>query len=108
MARCEDFPCCGHDICPDYDENGQQMNMKCVCGATLPINSRFSICDSCMDRASEDDIPEYPDSYYDEDTELDMHSADRDRDREEAILEFFEAETHPDHMDVDHPINTGD
>ena len=51
MARCEDFPCCGHELgcCPDYDAAGRQLNMKCVCGATLPVNARFSICAGCMD-----------------------------------------------------------
>lgn len=48
MARCEDFPCCGHDICPDFDSSGRQLNMKCVCGATLSVNARYSICESCM------------------------------------------------------------
>jgi hypothetical protein len=48
--RCEDFPCCGHELgcCPDYDEAGMQTNMICVCGAKLPITRSFSICDSCM------------------------------------------------------------
>jgi hypothetical protein len=60
MARCEDFPCCGHEAgcCPDYDESGRQMNMKCVCGAKLPVNARFSICAGCM---------RDPDDYGDED-----------------------------------------
>lgn len=55
MARCEDFPCCGHEsgCCPDYDESGRQMNMRCVCGAVLPINNRYSICESCL--SEEDD-----------------------------------------------------
>lgn len=51
MARCEDFPCCGHELgcCPDFDqETGKQLNMKCVCGATVDINSRSSLCDSCL------------------------------------------------------------
>lgn len=50
MARCEDFPCCGHEpgCCPDYDDAGRQLNMVCVCGAKLPVNARFSICVSCM------------------------------------------------------------
>ena len=50
MARCEDFPCCGHELgcCPAYDEDGRQMYMVCVCGARLPITSRFSICEGCM------------------------------------------------------------
>lgn len=56
MARCEDFPCCGHELgcCPDYDDDGRQLNMKCTCGATLPVDARYSICDACMDRM--DDI----------------------------------------------------
>jgi len=50
MARCEDFPCCGHELgcCPDYDESGKQLNMVCVCGAKLPITNRFSICNACL------------------------------------------------------------
>jgi hypothetical protein len=51
MARCEDFPCCGHEMgcCPDYDEDtGRQLNMKCTCGATVDINSKYSICNGCL------------------------------------------------------------
>lgn len=70
MARCEDFPCCGHEpgCCPDFDSAGRQLNMKCICGATLPLNSRYSICETCMNRPSlEDgwsayeDYADYPD-----------------------------------------------
>jgi len=59
---CEDYPCCGHfDIvdgrrvccCPDFDESGRQLNMICVCGAKLPINNPYSICDACL-RQGED------------------------------------------------------
>lgn len=59
MPRCEDFPCCGHEpgCCPDFDpESGRQLNMKCTCGATLPINSRYSICDGCLNRPDPDDM----------------------------------------------------
>jgi hypothetical protein len=57
MTRCEDWPCCGHETgcCPDYDESGSQMNMICTCGAVLPVNSRYSICQSCMN-SDDDDI----------------------------------------------------
>jgi hypothetical protein len=58
MARCEDFPACGHELgcCPDYDEEtGAQLNMVCVCGAKLPVDNRFSICDSCLNDDREDD-----------------------------------------------------
>ena len=51
MAHCEDFPCCGHEYgcCPDYDpDTGRQLNMKCVCGATVPLTSRSSLCHSCL------------------------------------------------------------
>jgi len=50
MAHCEDFPCCGHEhgCCPDFGPDGQQLNMKCVCGAVLPINNPVSICDGCL------------------------------------------------------------
>lgn len=59
MARCEDFPCCGHELgcCPDYDaETGAQLNMKCVCGATVPLNNHSSLCDWCL-RDGDDDGP---------------------------------------------------
>lgn len=57
MARCEDFPCCGHEAgcCPDYDEAGNQINMICTCGAKLPLHNRYSICDSCMRSGSDDE-----------------------------------------------------
>jgi hypothetical protein len=58
MARCEDFPCCGHELgcCPDFDpETGKQLNMVCVCGAKLPVTSRFSICAGCLSRPDPDD-----------------------------------------------------
>lgn len=59
MSRCEDFPCCGHELgcCPDFDESGRQLNMKCTCGATVPLTSRYSICEGCMERGREDDEP---------------------------------------------------
>jgi len=52
MARCEDYPCCGHEngCCPDFDESGKQLNMKCTCGATVPIDSHYSICDACLNQ----------------------------------------------------------
>jgi hypothetical protein len=47
---CEDAPCCGHEpgCCPDFDEDGRQLNMKCVCGASVPLNSRSSLCAGCL------------------------------------------------------------
>lgn len=48
--KCEDFPCCGHEqgCCPDYDESGKQVNMKCTCRAIVSINSESSLCDACL------------------------------------------------------------
>lgn len=50
MAMCEDFPCCGHEqgCCPNFDEFGRQLDMVCTCGARLPVNNRYSICDGCL------------------------------------------------------------
>ena len=60
---CEDFPCCGHEngCCPSFDsETGEQLDMKCVCGASLPLISRSSICKSCLrDPESEDSSEDY-------------------------------------------------
>jgi hypothetical protein len=74
MARCEDFPCCGHEpgCCPDFDESGRQLNMRCTCGAVLPINNRYSICDSCL-REGDDEC-------FDEDFDDDDDEFDRDVD----------------------------
>lgn len=49
MPSCEDFPCCGHEVgcCPDFDESGKQLNMKCVCGATVPLGGS-SLCQGCL------------------------------------------------------------
>lgn len=58
MARCEDFPCCGHEngCCPDLDaKTGEQLNMICTCGAVLPVNAPYSICSTCMKQAARDD-----------------------------------------------------
>lgn len=89
MARCEDYPCCGHEsgCCPDFDpDTGKQLNMKCTCGATVPLTSRSSLCEDCLhpgrarlraaheatcecegaeDDEHEDDCPKSPD--YEED-----------------------------------------
>lgn len=64
MSRCEDFPCCGHELgcCPDYDEAGRQLNMKCVCGATVPLGSRSSLCSTCLRRDPDDPYADYGDN----------------------------------------------
>jgi hypothetical protein len=54
-SGCEDYPSCGHDICPSYWSTGEQAEQVCVCGASLPANSRYSICDSCLNAPDPDD-----------------------------------------------------
>ena len=55
MGSCEDFPCCGHELgcCPRTNDG--VYHMVCTCGATLPADARFSICDGCMRRAARED-----------------------------------------------------
>jgi hypothetical protein len=49
--------------CPDYDpDTGEQLDMKCVCGASVPLSSRFSICAGCMRRSRIED-GDYDDDY---------------------------------------------
>ena len=62
--HCEDFPCCGHQLgcCPDFDpETGRQLNMKCVCGASVPLTSAYSLCQGCLY------APDHDDPYGDQD-----------------------------------------
>jgi hypothetical protein len=83
MSRCEDFPCCGHELgcCPDFDESGQQLNMKCTCGATLPVDARYSICDVCLERSRREDDPNYDmDWPPDEEPEDNMTDVEADAD----------------------------
>lgn len=50
MARCEDFPCCGHGEggCPNSDGTFN----CCTCGSKLPKNSRSSMCKACLRSAA--------------------------------------------------------
>ena len=68
MARCEDFPCCGHELgcCPDFDESGRQLNMVCTCGAKVPLTSRYSICEGCLARSLEAEDGNYDGDFCDE------------------------------------------
>jgi len=75
--HCEDYPACGHDICPRHFTTGEQAEMVCVCGRSLPPDSRYSICADCLREDDWDDYgPEYGD--YDEDYE---ENEDDDLDR---------------------------
>lgn len=51
--------------------------MKCTCGATLPINNRYSICDTCLNEDVLEDF--HPEDDYEPDN------------YEQQELEYFEA-----------------
>jgi len=73
MPRCEDYPCCGHELgcCPETDpDTGEVLSMTCTCGAKVPLGSRFSICEGCLNSPDPDDPYDYdgdpgPDEYGD-------------------------------------------
>lgn len=77
---CEDFPCCGHEhgCCPDFDDSGRQINMRCTCGAVLPIDNRYSICDACLEDDEDtlffDDLEDFDDEEYDDSMDGDFDS----------------------------------
>lgn len=75
---CEDYPCCGHELgcCPPTDpETGQPTAMVCTCGALVPLGSRFSICQGCLDRPDPNDPDPYGrDPLEDEDPETDEYT----------------------------------
>jgi hypothetical protein len=48
-GRCEDAPCCGHDICPPREaDSGVQLAMSCTCGNLVPRNASSSLCEGCL------------------------------------------------------------
>ena len=83
MARCEDFPCCGHEngCCPRYSESGEQLDMVCVCGARLPVDNPVSICNTCMKQEqveegwTDEDEDELSDMHADYDAETPLYHA---------------------------------
>lgn len=86
MARCEDFPCCGHEAgcCPRYDASGRQLDMVCTCGARLPVTSRSSICRACL-MAGDPEDGDYDDhdhDQYERDYEGDDYEGDYEGDDE--------------------------
>lgn len=53
MARCEDYPCCGHtdgDPCPRRSASGRIIAECCFCFKRLPRGARSSICVGCQRR----------------------------------------------------------
>jgi len=85
MPRCEDFPCCGHELgcCPDFDEAGRQLNMKCVCGATVPLGGS-SLCQSCLSRDEDGNLLD-DDGFNDRSPEYDDDDDDDDFDNDDEI-----------------------
>ncbi len=106
MARCEDFPCCGHEAgcCPNYDESGRQTDMVCTCGARLPIGNRYSICDSCL-AAGDEDGADYDDREPDYDDEPDQFRDDVEADAD--VLASAGYGTDEDYGDYNGPEDFG-
>lgn len=50
MARCEDYPCCGHEAgdCPTVDRRGRARWTCVECGKRLPAVYPSSICPRCL------------------------------------------------------------
>jgi len=67
MARCEDFPCCGHtsgDPCPNRDSSGRIIPECCICYKRIPRGARSSICVSCQRREARRDWYDGSEDYY--------------------------------------------
>lgn len=76
-GRCEDFPCCGHDICPPREESSNvQLAMSCTCGRLVPRNASSSLCENCLGGVRRE-------AYYGEDFEDEPDDEDEDEDEEE-------------------------
>ena len=76
MSTCEDFPACGHELgcCPDFDAaTGRQLNMRCTCGAEVPLTSRVSICAGCLSAPDPEngDYGDDRDDFYEEEPDED-------------------------------------
>jgi hypothetical protein len=63
MARCEDYPACGHGPVPMGDGGGcpdASGRFRCVeCGRKLPKNAASSICQKCLNRMYESSDADY-------------------------------------------------
>lgn len=70
MARCEDFPCCGHEAgdCPSHDKDGNERWTCVSCGKILPLKASRSICPKCQRRHARNN---WADSYDDHDHSMD-------------------------------------
>lgn len=64
MARCEDYPCCGHtqgDPCPERNAKGDIVMRCCMCNKRLAKGSRSSICTTCQSHMARRDEYGYDD-----------------------------------------------
>lgn len=69
MARCEDYPCCGHGPAPYGDGGGcpnADGSFNCAtCGGKLPKKSRSAICQDCHRRSREHELAGFDDDPFD-------------------------------------------
>lgn len=74
-GSCEDYPACGHDMCPPrWSHTGRQVGMICaICGGEMPPGPS-SIHPACMRRSLAQEDPYYygDEDYEDEDDEGDF------------------------------------
>jgi len=77
-GRCEDYPACGHDMCPPrWSHTGRQVGMICaICGGEMPPGPS-SIHPACMRRSIAQEDPYYPDDEEDYDEEGEPFDDDR-------------------------------
>lgn len=69
MGPCEDYPACGHDICPPF-LGGIQVANVCTCGRFIPRHSSSSLCRGCLrGPGSEEDEFGYTEDFDQEDYE---------------------------------------
>jgi hypothetical protein len=65
MARCEDYPCCGHGPAPHGDGGGcpdSRGRFECVlCHARMRAGATSSICPRCLKRQQRN--PDYFDAF---------------------------------------------
>jgi len=96
---CEDFPCCGHEsgCCPDFDSSGRQLNMRCICGAVVPLSSRSGLCPGCLNGPDEDG---YQDDHYGFESpgaSSDFEDGEEDFEDEDSDEGAFEGTAQDDH-----------
>jgi len=87
---CIDWPCCGHErgCCPDYDESGKQLNMRCVCGAVLPLNSPVSLCKACLRDVDDDEDTNWDDEDEDDTEDDDCYDDSMDGDHDSNMRDI--------------------